>query len=67
MKGALEGLGVQSLAWDMGLQVKLAVHADTGAAIGICSSSGIGRVRHFGSWSALGARAYPTGCFHFAQ
>ena len=37
---------MQSLAWDMGLQVKLAVHADSSAAIGICRRSGIGRVRH---------------------
>ena len=46
VKGAAEGLGVQSLALDMGLQVKLAVHADSSAAIGICRRSGIGSVRH---------------------
>ena len=46
MNCAAEGLGVQSLALDMGLQMKLAVHADSSAAIGICRRSGIGRVRH---------------------
>ena len=46
VKGAAEGLGVQSLAWVMGLQVKLAEHVDSSAAIGICRRSGIGRVRH---------------------
>ena len=46
VKGAAEGLGVQSLALDMGLQVKLAVHADSSAAIAICRRSGIGRARH---------------------
>ena len=45
VKDAAEGLGVQSLAWDVGLQVKLAVHADSSAAIGICRRSGIGRTR----------------------
>ena len=30
----------------MGLHVKLAVHADSSAAIGICRRSSIGRVRH---------------------
>ena len=46
VKGAAEGLGVQSLAWDMGLHIDLAIHADSSAAIGICRRSGIGRVRH---------------------
>ena len=46
VKGVTEGLGVQSLAWDVGLQVKLAARADSSAVTGICRRSGIGRVRH---------------------
>ena len=46
VKGAAEKLGVQSLASNVGLQVKLAVHADSSAAIGICRRSDIGRVQH---------------------
>ena len=31
---------------DLGLQLSLALHADSSAAIGICRRAGIGRVRH---------------------
>ena len=46
VKAAAEGLGLQSLAADFGVQTKLRVHADSSAAIGVCRRSGIGRVRH---------------------
>ena len=46
VKGAAEGLGVQALATDMGLEPGLSLHADSSAAIGICRRAGIGRVRH---------------------
>ena len=46
VKGAGEGLGVQSLALDLGMQFDLEIYADSAAAIGICRRSGIGRVRH---------------------
>ena len=44
--GATEGLGVQSVAADLGIQGSLRLRADAQAAIGICRRSGIGRVRH---------------------
>jgi len=46
VKGVTEGLGAQALAEDMGLSLKLSVHADSSAAIGICRRNGIGKVRH---------------------
>lgn len=46
VKGAGEALGIQSVARDLGLEVAVRLHADSSAAIGICSRSGIGRIRH---------------------
>merc|ERR1712020_640162 len=46
VKGAGEGLGIKSLAQDLGIALHLRVHADSSAAIGICRRTGIGRVRH---------------------
>ena len=46
VKGATEGIGLQSLAQDLGLDYSLQIYADSSAAIGICRRSGIGRVRH---------------------
>ena len=45
VKAAAEGLGLQSLAADLGLKTQLRLCADSSAAIGICRRSGIGRVR----------------------
>ena len=46
VKGAGEGLGLQSLGQDLRIHCALEVHADSAAAIGICRRSGVGRVRH---------------------
>ena len=46
VKGIAEGLGLKSLAADLGIAVGVQVYADSAAAIGICRRSGIGRVRH---------------------
>ena len=46
VKGASEGLGLQSIALDLGLGLGLRVHTDSSAAQGICSRSGIGKVWH---------------------
>ena len=46
VKGAAEGLGLQSLCLDLGLTVDISLYADSSAAIGICRRSGIGKVRH---------------------
>ena len=45
-QAAGEGLGLQALLHDLGLEVKLRVHSDSSAAIGICRRRGLGRVRH---------------------
>ena len=46
VRGASEACGLQSLAADLGVDLKIGIHADSSAAIGICRRSGIGRVRH---------------------
>ena len=46
VKGTAEGLGLRSLATDLGYTVGIRVYADSAAAIGICRRCGIGRVRH---------------------
>jgi hypothetical protein len=46
VKGTAEGLGLQSLGRDLGIEMSLSVHTDSAAAAGICRRSGIGRVRH---------------------
>ena len=46
VKGSSEGLGLQSVGLDLGLGMRLRVHTDPSVAQGICSRSGIGKVRH---------------------
>ena len=46
IKAASMGLGFQSLAADMGMQLKLRIHTDSMAVIGICRRRGLGKVRH---------------------
>ena len=46
VKAASEALGLQSVAVDLGIQLRIALCADSSAAIGICRRAGIGRVRH---------------------
>ena len=45
-KGAAQGLGLQTIAADLGIQLKLTVMTDATAAIGICRRRGLGKVRH---------------------
>ena len=45
-KGASIGLGLQSVAKDLGLVWSLTVHSDATAAIGICRRKGLGKIRH---------------------
>ena len=44
-KGSGEGMGLVSVAADLGMDVSLTVLADSSAAIGICRRTGIGKVR----------------------
>ena len=46
VKGASEGMGLRSLARDMGLEMHIDLRADSTAAIGVCRRQGIGKVRH---------------------
>ena len=46
VKAASEALGLRSISLDLGIALKIELHADSSAAIGICNRTGIGRVRH---------------------
>ena len=45
-KGAAQGLGLQSLAKDLGLDWVVRVSTDAAAAVGICRRRGLGKIRH---------------------
>ena len=45
-RGASIGLGLQSLASDLGMTLELEVLTDATAAIGICRRRGLGKIRH---------------------
>ena len=44
--GGATGIGLQSLCADIGLKVRLRLHSDSTAAIGVCGRRGLGRIRH---------------------
>ena len=45
-KGGAHGIGRQSLCRDLGLDLKLRLHSDSTAAIGVCRRRGLGKIRH---------------------
>ena len=44
--GIAQALGIQSIARDLGLDLKIKVHTDATAAIGIARRRGLGKIRH---------------------
>jgi hypothetical protein len=44
--GAAQALGLQSLLRDLGWSLKIRLHSDATAAIGICRRKGLGKIRH---------------------
>ena len=46
VKGGAEGLAMQSMAKDLGIDLKIRVHTDSSACRGICGRTGVGNVRH---------------------
>ncbi len=46
VKGAAEGLALQSVLSDVGVAVQVRVHSDSTACKGICNRRGIGKIRH---------------------
>ena len=46
VRGAAQGLGRRSMAYDLGFDVHLHLYTDATAAIGICRRRGLGRIRH---------------------
>jgi hypothetical protein len=45
-KGATEGLGLQTMLREMGIDLKLLVHTDSDACRGTCHRTGLGRLKH---------------------
>ena len=45
-KGTSIGIGLQSVARDLGIQLNLKVMTDASAAIGVCRRRGLGKIRH---------------------
>ena len=46
MKGCAEGLGVQALCRDLGLEMDVKLWTDSEACKGICNRTGLGKVKH---------------------
>ena len=46
VRGATEGIGLISLAQDIGIKLDVRMHVDASAALGIIERRGVGRVRH---------------------
>ena len=44
--GITQGLGLQSIAKDLGFDLKVRVYSDATAALGICRRRGLGKIRH---------------------
>ena len=46
VKAACEAIGTVSLASDLGIELRVRLHVDAAAALGILERQGFGRVRH---------------------
>ena len=44
--GIAQGLGMKSLARDLGFEIGVNLHSDATAALGICRRRGLGKIRH---------------------
>jgi hypothetical protein len=44
--GIAQGLGLQSIARDLGFKIGIRLHSDATAALGICRRRGLGKIRH---------------------
>ena len=44
--GITQGLGMQSIARDLGISIGIRIHTDATAAMGICRRRGLGKIRH---------------------
>ena len=44
--GIAQGIGMRSLAKDLGFKMEIRVHSDATAALGICRRRGLGKIRH---------------------
>ena len=53
LRAASEGLGIQSIANDLGIDLRTEVWGDTSAAWGIIKRHGLGKARHIDTWYFL--------------
>lgn len=56
VRGAAQGLGLQSTARDLGCALTLHRFTDAKSAIGFCRRRGLGRIRHLSTTDLLGPR-----------
>ena len=46
IKATVQGMGLQSVAPDLGEDLSMEVHTDSSAAMGVCNRKGVGKVRY---------------------
>ena len=46
VKGAAEGLAIQAMCRDLGIELKIVLHTDCSACKGICNRRGLGKIKH---------------------
>ena len=61
--GAAEGLGLQSLARDFGIEVPVDLEVDASAAVGIIQRRGLGKLRHIETQELWTQQALKMGKF----
>eukprot|EP00969_Alexandrium_andersonii_P205243 9069122-Alexandrium_andersonii.AAC.2 len=66
-KGIAGGMGLVSVARDLGVEIKFRVCADSSAAVGICRRSGIGRARHLAAGQLWVQGRVRSGDFDFVK
>jgi hypothetical protein len=46
VKGAAEGLAIQAMCRDLGIELKITLYTDSSACKGICNRRGLGKIKH---------------------
>jgi hypothetical protein len=46
VKGAAEGLAMQAMCRDLGVELNIVLHTDSSACKGICNRRGLGKIKH---------------------
>ena len=67
IKGASQGLGIMALAADLGVEMRLVVHTDSSAAVGITARRGLGKLRHIETQFLWVQNKVKSGAFQVAK